>query len=70
MKILTPNKETIKNCIIAIGQELIERAEDISRDVDGVTSISIYAKLDPTEIVNFDITKNYYAGFKEDKKDE
>ena len=65
MKYLVPKKDTIKECIISIGQELIERAEDITNDVEGVTSITINAKLNPTEIVNFDITKNYMAGFRE-----
>lgn len=68
MKIIVTNNETTKKGIIAIGQSLIERAEEISRDLDKVTSITIYARLDPSEIVNFDITKNYIAEFKEENK--
>lgn len=68
MNIIIKNEETAKNGIIAIGQSLIERAEEISRDLDRVTSITIYAKLDPSEIVNFDITKNYTAEFKEENE--
>lgn len=68
MKIIVNNEETAKKSIIAIGQSLIERAEEISRDLDRVTSITIYAQLNPSEIVNFDITKNYIAEFKEENK--
>lgn len=68
MKIIVNNEETTKKSIIAIGQSLIERAEEISRDLDRVTSITIYAQLNPSEIVNFDITKNYIAEFKEENE--
>lgn len=68
MKIIVNNEEATKKGIIAIGQSLIERAEEISRDLDRVTSITIYAQLNPSEIVNFDITKNYTAEFKEENK--
>lgn len=70
MKIIVNNEETTKKSIIAIGQSLIERAEEISRDLDRVTSITIYAQLNPSEIVNFDITKNYIAELKEENKEE
>lgn len=70
MKIIVNNEETTKKGIIAIGQSLIERAEEISRDLDRVTSITIYAQLNPSEIVNFDITKNYTAEFKEENKEK
>ena len=66
---ITPCRN-VKKSIIAIGQSLIEKAEDIARDCENVTSISIYAKLDPTEIVNFDVTKNYYATYKEKKEND
>lgn len=68
MAIIIKNEESIKKGIIAIGQSLIERAEEISRDLDRVTSITIYAQLNPSEIVNFDITKNYTAEFKEENE--
>lgn len=70
MDINIKNEETAKQGIIAIGQSLIERAEEISRDLDRVTSITIHAQLNPCEIVNFDITKNYIAEFKEDNENE
>lgn len=52
------DKESCKNAIIAIGQDLIKRAEEISSDLEYVGSITIHVKLNPTEIVNYDITKN------------
>lgn len=51
--------ETYINVIKSIGQSLINRAEDICNDLDKVSSITIYANVEPTEITNFDITKNY-----------
>ena len=62
-------EKTAKDGIIAIGQSLIERAEDITKDLKDVTSITIYAQLNPSEIVNFDITKNYTARIREDNKE-
>lgn len=70
MEIIVTNNEATKKGIIAIGQSLIERAEEISRDLDRVTSITIFAQLNPSEIVNFDITKNYIAEFKEENKEK
>ena len=52
------NKEDCKNAIIGIGQDLIKRAEEISSDLDYVGSITIHAELNPTEVVNYDVTKN------------
>lgn len=63
---LIPNeKENVKKSIIAIGQELIKRADDITNDLKFVANIEIYAKLTPDEITNFDIKKNYIARFEE-----
>ena len=70
MKIIINNEETAKNGIIAIGQSLIEKAEEITKDLDRVTSITIFAQLNPSEITNFDITKNYVAELKEENKEE
>ncbi len=63
---LTPiGKENVKKSIIAVGNELIKRAEDIANDLKLVANIEIYAKLTPDEITNFDVTKNYIATFEE-----
>ena len=61
-------KENVKNSIIAIGQELIKRADDITNDLEFVSNIEINAKLTPDEITNFDIKKNYIAKYSEEEK--
>lgn len=61
-------KENVKNSIIAIGQELIKRAYDITNDLEFVSNIEINAKLTPDEITNFDIKKNYIAKYSEEEK--
>ena len=58
MKAIVGNKEDCKNAIISIGRDLIERAEEISSDLEGIGSITIHAELNPSEIVNYDVTKN------------
>ncbi len=64
---LTPvGKENVKKSIIAIGQELIERADDITNDLKFVANIEINAKLTVDEVTNFNIKKNYIAIY-EDK---
>ena len=70
MNVIIKNEETAKNGIIAIGQSLIEKAEEITRDLDRVQSITIFAQLNPIEVVNFDITKNYIAELKEENKEK
>ena len=67
--IMIANCSDAKKALIAIGQELINRANDISRDLNHVTSITIHAELNPTEIVNFDIIKNYAAYLEEETKE-
>lgn len=52
-------KKDVENWIKFIGQNLIDRAKDISNDIDKVRTITIYANITPDEILNFDITKNY-----------
>lgn len=63
MKIEEENKMTINNevakCIKAIGQDLINRADDISNDIKDVSSITIYSKIVGGDIINYDVTKNY-----------
>lgn len=57
------NKETCIQAIKSIGQDLIDKAEEISNDIEGVASITIYANITPLETVNFDVTKNYATKF-------
>ena len=58
----------VETSIKAIGQALIDRAQDIAKDVDDVTTITIYALLNSSDIVNFDITKNYIAKINKEEK--
>ena len=55
------NTYETEKALIAIGQSIIDRAKDISNDLDKVNSITIHAELNPAEITTFDITKNYIA---------
>lgn len=59
----------VENWVKSIGQNLIDRAEDISRDIDKVRTITIYANITPEEILNFDITKNYTVKLIEDEEE-
>lgn len=67
-QLVSIGKENVKNSIIAIGQELIKRAGDITNDLEFVSNIEINAKLTPDEITNFDIKKNYIAKYSEEEK--
>lgn len=62
-------KKNVKKAIIAIGQELIKRADDITNDIKFVANIEISAKLTPDEVTNFNIKKNYIAMY-EDKEEK
>ncbi len=62
-------KEKVKKSIIAIGQELIKKADDITNDIKFVANIEISAKLTPDEVTNFNIKKNYIATY-EDKEEK
>lgn len=55
---ITVNSEVAK-CIKAIGQDLINKADDISNDLENVSSITIYSKIIGGDIINYDVTKNY-----------
>lgn len=65
MIIKVTDTKTAKEGIIAIGKSLIDRAEDITNDLKNVKSITIYAELNPCEIVGFDIKKEYTATIEE-----
>ena len=54
----TINTEVAK-CIKAIGEDLIKRADDISRDLDRVRSIDIRSTIECGSIINYDVNKNY-----------
>lgn len=60
-KALTTTQDGVANCIKAIGQNLIDKAEDIAKDISDVMEITIYAKLNAEEVVSFDVAKTYIA---------
>ena len=51
----------VSESIKSRGEDLIARADDIARDLRNVTSININSKISYDEIINYDITKNYYT---------
>lgn len=58
--------KTCEEAIKAIGQDLINRANEICKDLRKVSSITIYANLLPTEIVEYDVTKRYIPAINSD----
>ena len=64
------NKEEAEKAMIAIGQEIIRRAKDITNDIDRVTSIKIDAEIEPFPegYISVNINKNYIAEFQDTKK--
>ena len=63
-------KESVVKGIKAIGQSLYENADNICEDLENVKSISIFADIVQGELAGYQVTKNYIAKLKEDKKDE
>lgn len=60
-KIYENINEEVERCIKSIGEDLIKRASDIARDLERVTNISIYSRIESGTIINYDVTKNYIA---------
>lgn len=52
-------KNDIKKYIKRIGQDLIDKADDITRDIKNVRSITIHSDITPDTILNYSIDKNY-----------
>ena len=71
MEILQVGFDSLEDCIKAIGQNLIDKAEQIANDdLSKIHTITIHTELTPAEILNFDITKNYIATLDISKKEE
>lgn len=67
MPMLKKDKD-LEKWVKAIGQNIIDKAEDIGRDTNKVRTVTIYACITPEEILNFDITKNYGVEMMEEKE--
>lgn len=64
------SQEEAKKAVIAIGQELIKRADDICRDLERVSSITILSTITADEEVTVDVTKKYTAMYKEEENED
>lgn len=58
VEILSINEE-VARCIKKIGQNIIERADEISKDLDDVATVTITSTVEADKILNFDVIKNY-----------
>lgn len=66
------SKEEAEKAMIALGQEIIRRAQSTCMDIDRVTSIKINAEIEPFPdgALSVDITKKYITEFEEGKNEE
>lgn len=56
-------KNDLEKWIKAVGEEIIDRASDVARDSERVSSITITSEIIPDKILNLDINKNYIVKF-------
>lgn len=59
------SKEELKKAIISIGENLIEKADEICRDIDLMKELEIKAIIVPFQAVDYSINKKYLATFNE-----
>ena len=69
MQIVVPNKDNIRETIKAIGQAIIDKADDVANDVKDVRTITLYSIIESDSATTIDITKSYYVREYEDKKE-
>lgn len=62
--------ESCNKALKTIGQNIIDKSDDVTKDLEGVSKIIIHAELNPAEIASFGITKEYIAEFKDCKERE
>lgn len=51
----------IKEIMTAIGQNIIDRADEVSKNCENVSKITISANITPNMVANYSINKTYYA---------
>lgn len=65
-----PSSESYIKALCEAADEIKLRAVEIIGDIDGRTNISVNITLNPHEIVTFDVSKTFIAGWKLNKKEE
>lgn len=70
--IVTKDKpdQNIKEVITAIGQNIIDRADEVSKNCENVSKITISADITPDTVVDYSINKTYYATINVKKNEE
>ena len=51
----------IKEIMTAIGQNIIDRADEVSKNCENVSEITISANITPNMVANYSINKTYYV---------
>lgn len=54
-------EKSVKLAIESIGQTIIDRAEEISKDIDDVTKISIHSDIEIEKPVCVEVSRTYLA---------
>ena len=54
-------EQNIKEIITAIGQNIIDRADEVSKNCENVSEITISANITPNMVANYSINKTYYV---------
>ena len=54
-------EQNIKEIITAIGQNIIDRADEVSKNCENVSEITISANITPNKVANYSINKTYYV---------
>lgn len=54
-------EQNIKEIITAIGQNIIDRADEVAKNNENVSEITISASITPNTVANYSISKTYYA---------
>ena len=71
MKRMIPvkGKESIEEGLKAFGEEIIEKRNEILKDLDNVISITIKMEIKPGEVMNYEINKNYVLTIEDSSKE-